>query len=234
MTPKFWFSHSATLQTAVWHLRKSEIHTRNRGGKSGLEVIWLPELEVYFIRNEYCIRLLLPHTMFGSVLHPVRQTQRSKRLGLAHQGHNGAGGGILDLSYSWGTMSMWLLHRDWLLAPNAISPTNHTHTHVCVRLHETVHTCTFSTGHEDSARLAVSQIIITQMWFGSRVFRLQFPLLKKSDTHLVQRGASGLLSIYRQGGNLKGGWEVCVIGVCLMTVLMAPYITTGARTPLYQ
>lgn len=146
--------------------------------------------------------------MFRSVLHPARQTQRSKRLGLAHQGHNGAGGGILDLSYSWGTMSMWLLHRDWLLAPNAISPTNHTH--VRVRPRENVHTRTFSTGHKDfSARLAVSQIIITQMWFGSGVFRLQFPLLKKSDTHLVQRRASGLLSIYRQEGNLKGGCGRC-------------------------
>lgn len=71
-------------------------------------------------------------TWIHSVLHPARQTQRRPRLGLGHQGHNGAGGRILDLSYSWGTMGMWLLHRDGLVAPNAISPDK---SHVCARMH---------------------------------------------------------------------------------------------------
>lgn len=97
---------------------------------------------------------VLPCTVFRSVLQSARQTQRSGRLGLAHQGHNGAGGGILDLSYSWGTTSMWLLHRDQLLAPNAISPTNHAHTCdqwvdvcVCVSTYPYIHTCS-RTGHK--------------------------------------------------------------------------------------
>lgn len=82
---------------------------------------------------------------------------------------------------------------------------------VCLR--EKVCTRTFSTGHKDfSARLAVSQMIITQIWFGSRVFWLQFPLLKQSDTHPVRCSASGPHSIYRLKGNLKGGCRRCVIG----------------------
>lgn len=148
-------------------------------------------------KKKYIANDLLPHTMSCSVLHPARQTQRSKRLGLAHQGHNGAGGGILDLSYSWGTMSTTGTNSEHLMqsAPQI--------TRVCVR--ENVRTCTFSTGHKDfSAWLAVSQIIITQIWFGSRVFWLQFPLLKQSDTHPVLCSASGPHSIYWLKGNLKG------------------------------
>lgn len=60
--------------------------------------------------------------MFHSVLHLVTQA----RLVLAHQEHNGSAGGILDLSYSCATTSMWFLRRDRLLAPNAISSTDHT------------------------------------------------------------------------------------------------------------
>lgn len=70
--------------------------------------------------------------MFHSVLHLVMQA----RLGLAHQEHNGSAGGILDLGYSCATTSMWFLHRDRLLAPNAISSTDHK----CV-LEGGVHVC---------------------------------------------------------------------------------------------
>lgn len=116
--PVFDLSGVSVNNMSVWEVEKS-----------WAEVTVQPVLSVYFKRNEYC-RWYATSQCFHSVRHPARQTQRSRRLGLAHQGHNGAGGGILDLSYSWGTTSMWLLHGDYLLAPNAISPTNHTY--VCV------------------------------------------------------------------------------------------------------
>lgn len=69
----------------------------------------------------------LPQTRFRLVLCPVTQAQGRIRLGLAHQEHNGSGGGILDLSYSCATTSTCFLHRDRLLAPNAISSTDRTY-----------------------------------------------------------------------------------------------------------
>lgn len=76
---------------------------------------------------------------------------------------------------------------------------------VCLR--ENVRTRTFSTGHKDfSARLAVSQMIITQIWFGSWVFWLQFPLLKQSDTHPVCTAFTDARAIW------TGGCRRCVIG----------------------
>lgn len=71
------------------------------------------------------MKTVLPFTMLHSVFHIAGETQRSRRLGLAHQECNGAAGEILHLSYSWGTTSVWLLHGDQLWAPNAINPTNH-------------------------------------------------------------------------------------------------------------
>lgn len=171
--------------------------------------------------------------MFRSVLHPARQTQRSKRLGLAHQGHNGAGGGILDLSYSWGTMSMWLLHRDRLLAPNTIRPTNHTH--VCVPLRENVHARTFGTGHKDSCarlRRESNHHHSNVIWVQSVPTAISF--IKKvrytSSSARCFWAAQHLPTREQSEGRMQ---EVCVIGVCLMTVLMVTYITTGAHSSLY-
>lgn len=70
---------------------------------------------------------LLPQSTFHSLLRPVTQAQGRIRLGLAHREHNGSGGGILDLSYSCATTSTCFLHRDRLLAPNAISSTDRTY-----------------------------------------------------------------------------------------------------------
>lgn len=123
---------------------------------------------------------------------------------MAHQGYNGAVGAILDLSYSWGTTSMWLLHGDQLLAPNAINPTNHTHMYVCAGKSPRTHM--HRTGHNFFlASLVRSQIIITQIWFGSRVFWLQFHLLKQSALQscselLGHTSFSDWRTVWREGG----------------------------------
>lgn len=134
------------------------------------------------------MKTVLPFTVLHSVFHTAGETQRSRRLGLAHQECNGAAGEILHLSYSWGTTSVRLLHGDQLLAPNAINPTNLVCGGVwacvcvvCIRASKPIRRHLSNTIHKDGlANIAISQIIISPIWFGFRLFWLQFGLLKQS------------------------------------------------------
>lgn len=62
-------------------------------------------------------------------------------------------------------------------------------TYTCVCAWERTCVCTFRAGQRrqkvSSVCPAMSQIIITQIWFGSWMFWLQFPLLKQADPHPV-------------------------------------------------
>lgn len=130
-----------------------------------------PELWVYFIRNEYCIHLV-PQPKFHSALHLVTQAS----LGLAHQEHNGSAGGILDLSYSCATMSTWFLRRDRLLAPNAISSTDHT----CVLEGACVRVCILVRVQSTKTSRNILAESNDHQWnpIWGPVFWVQFPLLK--------------------------------------------------------
>lgn len=103
--------------------------------------------------------------MFHSVHHLVMQA----RLSLAHQGRNGSAGGILDLGYSCATTSTCFLHRERLLAPNAISSTVHTCVleGTCAHVHPGA-----PSEHKDFSAYLSSQMIICEIQFGA-----QFPLL---------------------------------------------------------
>lgn len=136
-----------------------------------------PELWVYFIRNEYCIHLV-PQPKFHSALHLVTQAS----LGLAHQEHNGSAGGILDLSYSCATMSTWFLRRDRLLAPNAISSTDHT----CVLEGSCVRVCILVRDQSTKTSRNILAESNDHQWnpIWGPVFWVQFPLLKTVGTHI--------------------------------------------------
>ena len=105
---------------------------------------------------------------------------------------------------------------------------------ICECVRAPTHTHTYCTGHKEfSACLAMSQIIIiTQIWFGSRVFWLQFPLLKQSDTHQVLFKASGSHVIYGTEGQSEGGLLQltrprcgrCVFGNLFNDSLMLKYV----------
>lgn len=79
---------------------------------------------------------LLPQKCLAQFSTLPGRHKEAKRLGLAHQRHNGAGAGILDLSYSWDTMSTTGTNSEQLMQ----SAPQITHTCECVCAWEGTHT----------------------------------------------------------------------------------------------
>lgn len=135
--------------------------------------------------------------MFHSVLHLVTQA----RLGLAHQEYNGSAGRILDLSYSCATTSMWFLHRDRLLAPNAISSTDHKCVleGACARVCILVHVQNTKTSQHILEKSNDRQW--NPIWVP--VFWVQFPLLKTVESPSRSSVcACGCACVCEGGGNM--------------------------------